>query len=239
MGTSLMLKRNRNNSYALRSMVYISDLKLQGLAEQIPVKVRRDIAAELKLDFKLASLTLSSPAAGKDLSGEGRVAKLWLVEEHMRRSGQINALDATAGYFEAEAEMDWAPLDEKTVLFCGFTGGLLLVLGGSTSHLIGEPSTEAHIGSQPYSIRAAIHGPGTPRSADLGRDLLAVATTIRITPQPIRTLASVIARGFLPKGAPVNEYLLGTPIYVEKKDKLDRALVDSVDQILFAQFRCL
>ena len=135
----------------------------------------------------------------------------------MRRSGQINGLDAKGGYFEAEAGMDWTPLNDKTVLFCGFADGLLLALGGSTSHLIGEPSTEAHIGSQPYSILAAIHGAGAPRSADLGRDLLAIATTIRIAPQPIRTLASVIARGSLPKGAPASEYLLGTPIYVEKK----------------------
>ena len=220
-GMIAMLRRRNNNANPLRSLVYVSDLKLQVLAEQIPVRVRRDIAAELKLDFKLVSLTLSSPAIGKSLPGEGRIAKLALVEEHMKRSGQIGGLDAKLGYFEALAEMDWAPLDEKTVLFCGFIDGLLLALGGSVSHLLGEPPTEAQIGSQPYSIRAAIHGAGAPRAADLGRDLLSAASAIRVTPQPVRTLASVIARGALPKGSPTKEYLLGTPIYVEKISELD------------------
>jgi hypothetical protein len=194
----------------------VSDLKLQGLAEQIPSSIRREIVAELKLDLKLASFTLTSSTPPGGSSRGGTLAKLALVEEHMRRSGQIGNLESKSGYFKAEAEMDWFPLDDKeTVLFCGYVGSLLLALGGSISHLLGQPRTQTQLGSQPYTIRAAIHGVGLPRPGDLGRDLLAAAHVAYVTPQPVRVLAGVITRGKLPRGSVMTDYILATPIYVE------------------------
>jgi hypothetical protein len=203
----------------LRQLVYVSDLKLQGLAEQIPAPVAQKISAELKLDLKVVSLTLSG-APGEKPSRDGRAAKLTLVEERMRRSGQIGDLDAESGYFTAELDMDWLPLgDGETILFCGYSGSLLLVLGGSVSHLLGQPLAEKLVGSQPYTIRAAIHGSGAPRPEDLGRDLFSAARIVYVTPQPVRLLASVITRGPLPRGSSMKSYLLGTPVFVEAAGK--------------------
>lgn len=212
--------RNRQAS-PLRQLVYVSDLKLQGLVEQIPPPARRDIAAELKLDLKLVSLTLKSSATSEPSAQDSRFARLALVEEHMRRSGQLGGPGSKHGYVAIEADMDWVPLDDdQTILFCGYNGTVLLALGGSVSHLLGHPPSTTHLGSQPYTIRAAIHGTGTPRPADLGRDLLAAARAVCVTPQPVKFLASVIARGPIPRDPHTTEYLLATPLYVQVVDSV-------------------
>ncbi len=216
-----MFRARNRQARPLRQLVYVSDLKLQGLVEQIPPPVRRDIAAELKLDLKLVSLTLKSSATRESSVQDSRFAKLVLVEEHMRRSGQLGGPGSKHGYVTTEADMDWMPLDDdETVLFCGYSGTVLLTLGGSVSHLLGHPPSTTHLGSQPYAIRAAIHGAGTPRPTDLGRDLLAAAREVCITPQPVKFLASVIAHGPLPRNPDATEFLLATPLYVQVVDNI-------------------
>jgi hypothetical protein len=206
----------KQNANPLRHFIYVSDLKLDGLAEQIPARARREIAAELKLDLKLMSLTLTAPAPAGASPSAGRAARLALVEEHMRRSGQVGDLSAQSGFFQASAELDWLPLDDgETVVFCGYAEGLLLVLGGSISHLLGRPPAEARLGSQPYTIRTALHGGEIPRPGDLGRDLLAITNVAYVTPQSVRFSASIIIRGKLPGRSKVKEYILATPLYVE------------------------
>lgn len=202
----------------LRYFVFVSDIKVQMLLDQISEPVRRSIAAELRLDFKLVSLTLTSPVVDGSLQQRTRMAKLAVVEDHLRRYQRVGDLTARRGYIGADAELDWKPLDDnETVLFCGYAQRLLVVLGGSVSHLVGRPPADMQIGSHPATIRAAVHD-DEPESGDLGRDLQAVARAVCITPQPVRFLARAISRGPLEGDSEHDEYLLATPLFVEAID---------------------
>jgi hypothetical protein len=212
---AIRVKGERASS--LRYFVYLSDQKLQMFLDQIPEPVRRGIAAELKLDLKLVSLTLTSPALDRALQERSRMAKLAVVEDYITRHHKVGDLTCTRGYFVADAEMDWKPCDDnETVLFCGYHEALLVVLGGSVSNLLGRPSSPVQIGSHPYTIQAAVRRGSEP--GDLGVDLEAAARAVYSTPQPVRFLARVISRGLLPYGSELAEYLLATPLFIEATD---------------------
>src|SRR5258708_1655793 len=167
----------------LRYLVSVSDLRRQMFLDQIDEPVRRSIAAQLKLDLKLVSLTLASSTVDRSLRQRGRIAKLAVVEDYIQRHQHVGDLTSKHGYFAAHAEMDWKPLDDnETVLFCGYAGTLLVVLGGSISHLVGRSSAPMQIGSHPHTIQAAVLYGDEPR--DLGRDLEATAQEVCSTPQP-------------------------------------------------------
>ena len=183
--------------------------------DQISEPTRRSIAAELKLDFKLISLTLTSPIVDGQQRQQSRIAKLAVVEDYLKRHQQVGDLASARGYIEADAELDWKPLDDnETVLFCGYEDKLLIVLGGSARHLMGHPSRSTQLGSQPYTIRAAVLGDPHASPADLGRNLQRAAQAVCSTPQAVRFIAHVISRGPL-EGDSQNEYLLATPLFVE------------------------
>jgi hypothetical protein len=183
--------------------------------EQISEPARRTIAAELKLDFKLISLTLSGPIVDGQQRQRSRMAKLAVVEDYIRRNHELGDLTSARGYIVADAELDWKPLDDnETVLFCGYQDKLLIVLGGSVSHLTGRPSSSAQLGSHPHTIRAAVLGDPRATPADLGHNLQLAARAVYSTPQPVRFIAHVISRGPL-AGDAQGEYLLATPVFVE------------------------
>jgi hypothetical protein len=216
-------RRVSKDDHALRYLVYLSDLKLQMLFDQIGEPVRRSLAAELKLDVKLISMTLSSPSIDPALRRRSRLTKLALVEEHLERHHDIGDITAPNGYFKVQMAMDWKPFDDDTVLFCGYATDTLVVLGGSTSHLVGVPPSESRIGSHPYAIRRALDvDPSRPlvRAGvnDLSRDLDAAAATVYQTPQRVAFLARVISRGLLDPPPRRRDYLLATPLYVEVID---------------------
>jgi len=202
----------------LRYLVYVSDLKVQMLLDQIGEPTRRRIAAELKLDFKLISLTLNGPIADGRQREQSQIAKLAVVEDYIRRNQDVGDLTSARGYIAADAELDWMPLDDETVLFCGYAGKLLIVLGGSVSHLMGRPAAHARLGSHPHTIRAAVLGGPNASPGDLGRSLQTAAQAVYSTPQPVRFLAQAISRGPL-DGNSQDEYLLATPLFVEVIDE--------------------
>lgn len=205
----------------LRYFIYVSDAKVQMLLDQIDVRVKRGIAAELEIDFKLLSLKLTRSADDRSLRKRSQFAKLQVVENYMKHHQNIGDLTARHGYFAADAELDWKPLDDETVLFCGYAEKLLVVLGGSASNLIGRVPAETQIGSHPSTIRATIREGGRHSLGDLGRDLEAAAHTVLESPQPVRFLARAISRGRLPADSAQAEYLFGTPLYVEAIDTMN------------------
>lgn len=167
--------------------------------------------------MKLVSLTLASSTVDRSLRQRSRIAKLAIVEDYIQRHHHVGDLTSKHGYFAAHVEMDWKPLDDnETVLFCGYAGTLLVVLGGSISHLVGRPSAAMQIGSHPYTIQAAVLYGDDPKH--LGRDLEAAAQEVCSMPQPVKFLARVISRGPLYNGSAQTEYLLATPLYVEAVD---------------------
>lgn len=72
---ALALRVKGKTADPLRYLVYVSDLKLQMFLEQIDEPVRRSIAAQLKLDLKLVSLTLASSTVDRSLRQRSRIAK--------------------------------------------------------------------------------------------------------------------------------------------------------------------
>lgn len=221
----MMFRRKSAERGPLRYLVYVSDQKIQLLLDQIGEPARRSIAAELKLDLKLISLTLTSPAVDASLRYRSRMAKLAVVEDYIERHHQVGDLTATRGYFTGRLAMDWQPFDDDTVLFCGYAGTTLVVLGGSVGHLLGRSPSEMQVGSHPYAIRQALaagilQDGDAPRAAaaDIGRGLDTAARAVYHTPQEVSFLARVISRGPLGSGSAHTDYLLATPLYVEAVD---------------------
>ncbi len=134
--------------------------------------------AELDLDVKLVGLKLTRAAADRSLAERSWAEKAAVVEECIRRQQGIGNLAASRGYFTADVEMGWQPCDDnETVVFCGYAGTTLLVLGGSVGNLLSHPSKTGQIGSHPYAIRAALRGNGTP--GDIAGDVQASASDPR------------------------------------------------------------
>ncbi|WP_281356768.1 DUF7019 family protein [Amycolatopsis anabasis] len=129
----------------LRYFVYVSDIKLDMLFEQIDPAQRRRIAAEAKVDLKLASLTLRraepSPAA--------RMAKLRVVERYIDAHHLVGTTAAPGRqYFRGRLDMQWGflarnqdaqPEDRLPVVFFrGWQGRDFVALAGSRSHVLGQ-----------------------------------------------------------------------------------------------------
>ena len=123
----------------LRYYLYISDSKLEMLFEQINPGVLKRISAEVKVDLKLASLTLR----GAENPGPTRAAKLQIVERYIDSHHNVGTTREPGGeYFRGQMDMQWGPLVGRcdAVLFRGYDAeGLNCVfLGGSVRHLIGQ-----------------------------------------------------------------------------------------------------
>ena len=215
----MVFRARSRRSTSLRYFWYVSGAKLDMLLGQIGEPAWRRVTAELDLDVKLVGLKLTSPAADRALAERSWGEKVAVVEECLRRRRGIGDLSVGRGYFAAELEMAWQPCDDnETVLFCGCSGTLLLVLGGSIGNLLGHPPQPGQIGSHPYALSAALRGSGA--LGDIAGDVLAAERAVHGTPrQLVRLLAVAIQRGPLPAGSPYSEYLLGTPLYVEAADE--------------------
>ena len=98
----------------LRYYLYISDSKLDMLFEQIDPSVLKRISAEVKVDLKLASLTLR----GAESSGPTRIVKLRIVERYIDAHHNVGTIQ-TPGceYFRGQMDMIWGVDD--AVLFHG------------------------------------------------------------------------------------------------------------------------
>lgn len=135
----------------MRSYVYVSDAKLDGF--RIAPKLLDKIAKELKIDAKLASLTLKEKP-----DDSVRFAKLELVERHLAEEGLIGEIGSDAQWFEATLPMHWGPYvhhegykigererdyypESPVILFAGQTPKVSLALGGSRQHVLSSASS--------------------------------------------------------------------------------------------------
>jgi hypothetical protein len=106
---------------AVRYYIYVSDSKLDMLSEQIPPPLRQRVAAELKVDVKVFSLSLRQTQ-----SSETRTAKLRLIEAYIDENDLAGTVDEPKAYFRGSLEMRWAPIGldwrkPTTVFFVGQT----------------------------------------------------------------------------------------------------------------------
>lgn len=216
--------------------VYISDAKLDMLAPQIPAKIRDSIAAELKIDLKLLSLTVKS----KD-SEESRYSKLSLVTQYLRKHQKVGSVDEPDQYFEATLPMAWGPIGQgRGIYFGAITEHTILGLAGSPRHVI-RPGTSGSVPSEatsatpdlydllratsPVAVEAA---PIMLSEAAVGLGPDAAAGVIRATTGlrgPIQRLEFLAKRVADESTDLVPDYngdrkriLLGTPVYVAQVD---------------------
>lgn len=143
-----MFRRFRRKRPPLRHFLYISDTKLDMLFEQIDPALRRHISAEVKVDLKLASLTLRQT----DVPAAARIAKLQMIERYIDAHHHVGTI-ATPGheYFRGSMPMQWGWLTHgydfdhepprlglDTVFFRGRQESHVVVLAGSRRHVLGE-----------------------------------------------------------------------------------------------------
>jgi hypothetical protein len=138
----------------LRYYVYISDTKLDMLFEQIDRGVLKRISAEVKVDIKLASLTLREAPN----PGPTRSAKLQVVERFIEAHHKVGTVQEPGReYFRGQMEMQWGWAGDDAVWFQGGNEERshyrqYLGLGGSRHHVLGErpPSIRRSRSVWPY-----------------------------------------------------------------------------------------
>ena len=133
--------------------VYISDAKVDMLLAQIPEKNRRSIAAELKIDLKLLSLTLKDGGE----AAPNRISRVKAVAEHLRRNNWVGAVRDRPEYIEGTLEMAYGLIErrdggETAAAFVGHSDREMLVLVGSVHHMIGSVSPAQGWSASPYSF---------------------------------------------------------------------------------------
>lgn len=121
----------------MRYYLYVSDAKLEMLYEQIPLRAREKLAAELNINFAVVHATFRSETVA-----DARHQKILMVERHLRR--RIGALDEECSYVADTAVASWGPFRDYTdvVYFGGFGSGVHFGLMGSMSNCIGAPNAE-------------------------------------------------------------------------------------------------
>lgn len=129
----LCLKEALNMRYYL----YISDVKVDMLRAQISQEKLKPIAASLKIDLKVLSLSLDRKPNPEDL-----YAKLQVVEKYLENNEQIGTQVRPKSYFRGSAKMTSGVIRNSQgeyVYFGGYAGKMRRAIGlvGSPHHLIG------------------------------------------------------------------------------------------------------
>jgi hypothetical protein len=171
-----MFRRHSHSEPPVRYYIYISDSKLDMLFEQIDQKAKKRISAKLKIDLKIASITLT----GADAPMPTRTAKLRLVEEFIRTKGNAGTVERPGTkYFYGRMEMswEWAGPNNSGVWFQGnsyLDGDFQCVgLGGSRGHVLGEEQPTGTLPSTSWpAIREILKKKGFPHNAAIVRSEL-------------------------------------------------------------------
>ncbi|MFE9882501.1 DUF7019 family protein [Streptomyces sp. NPDC005784] len=149
-----MFRRTRQ---PLRYYLYVSDNKLDMLYEQIDPALRKRISAEVKVDVKVASVTLrqaEQPAAV-------RMTKLRVIERYIDTHCQVGDVSAPGReFFRGRLEMQWGWLTpaerpdrpSPVVVFRGLADSDFVVLGGSRGHVLGQHAGDDSVALLGYSV---------------------------------------------------------------------------------------
>jgi hypothetical protein len=212
----------------LKYYYYISDAKLEMLYEQIEVTQRRSISTSLRVSFAMAELSL----AGSSAREASRTAKLLIVCKYLDEAG-IGTVDRPAPLYRGDMLMKWgrfASVADKAanpelVYFTGITENrLLIVLGGSAHHLLGEgqlkaASRAANSGIDHLMAALAIASIGDRVDGGEFRDYpdawpAEAQQVYREFDRPLERLEFIAYRLTGKKARGDDGVLLGTPLYV-------------------------
>lgn len=182
----------RRQPEPLRYYLYISDTKLDMLFEQISVQARKRISAEVRVDLKLASITLREA----DDTAPARSAKLRIVERFIDEYHHVGTVaEPGREYFRGSLPVQWGwfssgvdpitrEIRRNVAFFRGRTATDAVVLPGSRRHVLGEQPAEANSSMTAHSATPnilAVIGEHISREPDLGqrvRDLRAYGKAV-------------------------------------------------------------
>lgn len=233
-----MRKSRRGKAASLRYYLYISDAKLDMLFEQIDESILKHISAEVKVNLKIASVTLRKA----EDPAPARMSKLRIVERFIDEHHNVGTIENPGReYFRGRMDMqsgwlirDSEPYDPIPVVF--FRGGeersRLILLAGSRRNVIGEgPDAEAHSYSGLPGLTSAIKECVDDSIPEAGPDSVSDTSQRQIEPYSLATQAAGIE--LYPENTPAQrvEFLaihlaqsngsgagglivLGTPLYV-------------------------
>jgi hypothetical protein len=165
-----------------RYYLYVSDTKLDMLAEQIPRGLLSGLAAELQIDLKVVGVSLREKP-----SEQTRYSKLAVVEAYLHQHGSVGSVDDPAAYFGGTLPLRWGTIADNVVYFTGDGKRTVLGLTGSLRHVIGHDApqiVEWGIGSFPSSLES------------YARDL-DVEDEEAVTPDALRATVETAAANFL------------------------------------------
>lgn len=124
------------------------------LFEQIPQNALKRISAEVKVDLKLASVTLRQA----DPPDPTRAAKLKIVERFVDSHHHVGTIHEPGNeYFRGQMDMQWGWLQDRAVWFHGNDDARCVALGGSRRHVLGEqPNRDVESSSEATSLLVSI-----------------------------------------------------------------------------------
>jgi hypothetical protein len=221
--------------------IYISDSKLDMLWPQLPEASKRRITRELKLDWKVISLSRKS----EELPTEHRIHRLEAVERYLmtEESEKVGSLDSPKPWIldtlnlKSGVYRKWRRPD-KAAIFAGADDHHVVLLGGSVHHLTGYGRTDAnrapgdYFGSelgQLMRVLVADHSESMTTSDLYSRNIIesiAIGEAIRAMlhwnspTQPLQFLA----KSFFPSPRQLNynglllDVTFATPLYVAMAD---------------------
>lgn len=216
--------------------MYISDAKVEMLLPQIPHELKKKVANEFKLSFKIFEIGHKPEGESED----SRSARLQSVVEYLRSGNQVGSVDQPSEYIEGTLPMKWGPYlllspnfqaadpnadrarrPTDFVLFGGATEKTFCGLVGSARHLVGSVASKD--GAEDYAgsaMPAALHyleelasGLGLTQSDDALNVLGRVIDGLRGPAQRLEFVAKRLLEGSMQYG-PRAQCVLASPLYV-------------------------
>jgi hypothetical protein len=148
------VKANLSDIGPLRSYLYVSDRKLDSLMAQI--QSARAVSMDLKANLKVIEVTRHSEAA--DVTRERKIS---LVERYLRANDSVEGPFEGGRWIAGTREVHWGRIgygkgQEAAIGVCG-DGENVLLLGGSTKHLLSQTEAAAltpagPVSSEPQSV---------------------------------------------------------------------------------------
>jgi hypothetical protein len=204
--------------------LYISDTKVDVIVDQIPVGLRDRIAAELKIDLKLVSLTVQEVRRP-----ENRFARARIAADYVIRNQEVGTVDSPGPYFEGTLPMRWGVypeerLDDPVVYFAGFTRQTIVGLGGSARHVLGSTQPTAGVSiftlagsALPSIVQLIARSDQSPDpDEDDNRTVLDEATTFAAAMAGPREDLQFLARRLLAGQSGGMTVVVGSPLYVAR-----------------------
>lgn len=204
----------------IKYYIYISYTKVDMLFNQIPVDLKKRVAAELKIDLKFISTTFKEAVASETL-----ISKLNLVTKAIEESGDMGDISNPKQYFAGKLDMGWGtpafmhhldePKKEEMVMFGGSPDSEKIVgLVGSRAHMLGEVGNPVHASyARPDFLRKIADGLSESPSEVNSEDMYGAFYATRHAAlfwEGETQYVEFTAKTFLSR----EDILLGSPLYV-------------------------